>query len=73
MTSARDRIDVFAVANAYRADPVDVSPGSITIELIGDQDKIDAFIAVLDGYEILEVARTGIAGLTRGIDQVTYL
>ena len=73
VTSARDRIDVFAVANAYRADPVDVSPGSITIELIGDQDKIDAFIAVLDGYEILEVARTGIAGLTRGIDQVTYL
>lgn len=73
VTSARDRIDVFAVANAYRADPVDVSRGSITIELIGDQDKIDAFIAVLDGYEILEVARTGIAGLSRGIDNVTYL
>lgn len=73
VTSARDRMDVFAVANAYRADPVDVSRGSITIELIGDQDKIDAFIAVLDGYEILEVARTGIAGLSRGIDNVTYL
>lgn len=71
--SARDRIDVFAVANAYRADPVDVSPGSITIELIGDQDKIDAFIAVLDGYEILELARTGIAGLSRGVEHVTYL
>lgn len=71
--SARDRIDIFAVANAYRADPVDVSPGSITIELIGDQDKIDAFLAVLDGYEVLELARTGIAGLSRGIEHVTYL
>lgn len=71
--SARDRIDIFAVTNAYRADPVDVSPGSITIELIGDQDKIDAFLAVLDGYEILELARTGIAGLSRGIENVTYL
>ena len=73
VTSARDRMDVLAVANAYRADPVVVSPGSITIELIGDQEKIDAFIAVLDGYEILELARTGIAGLSRGIENVTYL
>ena len=61
------------MANAYRADPVDVSPGSITIELIGDQDKIDAFLAVLDSYEILELARTGIAGLSRGVENVTYL
>ena len=73
VNSARDRIDIFAVANAYRADPVDVSPGSITIELIGDQDKIDAFLAVLDSYEILELARTGIAGLSRGVENVTYL
>ena len=70
VNSARDRIDIFAVANAYRADPVDVSPGSITIELIGDQDKIDAFLA---SYEILELARTGIAGLSRGVENVTYL
>ena len=27
----------------------------------------------LDGYEILELARTGIAGLGRGIENVTYL
>ena len=43
------------------------------IELTGDQDKIEAFIRMLDGYEILELARTGIAGLGRGIENVTYL
>ena len=37
------------------------------------KDKIDAFIKLLDGYEILELARTGIAGLGRGIENVTYL
>ena len=36
-------------------------------------DKIDAFISLLDGYEILELARTGITGLSRGIKDVTYL
>ena len=36
------------------------------IEMTGNQSKIDAFIGLLDGYEILEVARTGLAGLGRG-------
>ena len=43
------------------------------VELTGNQDKIDTFIGLLDGYEILELARTGIAGLGRGIENVTYL
>jgi acetolactate synthase-1/3 small subunit len=43
------------------------------VELTGNQDKIDTFISLLDGYEILELARTGLAGLGRGVDNVTYL
>ena len=43
------------------------------IEITGDQEKIDAFIALLDGYEILELARTGVAGLGRGTKNVIYL
>ena len=37
--------------------------------------EIDAFLNDLmqEGYEILELARTGIAGLGRGIENVTYL
>ncbi|MDE6664482.1 MAG: hypothetical protein K2K46_14245, partial [Lachnospiraceae bacterium] len=38
-----------------------------------DRNQIEAFISLLDGYEILELARTGIAGLGRGTDNVTYL
>ena len=40
------------------------------IELTGNQQKIEAFIDLLEGYEILELARTGIAGLSRGTEPV---
>ena len=71
--SASDRQGVIAVADIFRANIVDVSPESLIIELTGNQNKIEAFINLLDGYEILELARTGIAGLGRGIENVTYL
>ena len=67
------RQGVSAVADIFRAKIIDVAPDSLIIELTGNQDKIDAFIALLDGYEILELARTGIAGLGRGTENVTYL
>ncbi len=71
--SMTQRQDVIAVASLFRANIIDVTPESLMIELTGDQDKIEAFIRMLDGYEILELARTGIAGLGRGIENVTYL
>ena len=36
------------------------------VELTGNQAKIDAFIKLLDGFEILSIVRTGLTGLTRG-------
>ena len=40
--------------------------------MTGGQDKIDAFLNLLSGYDILEIARTGIAGLRRGTDNIVY-
>lgn len=42
-------------------------------ELTGNQSKLEAFLNLLDGYEILELARTGITGLERGIKNVTFI
>lgn len=70
---ASNRQGVISIADIFRANIIDVGPESLIIELTGDQDKIDAFINLLEGYEILELARTGIAGLGRGIENVTYL
>ena len=72
-TSPEQRQSVSAITDIFRAKIVDVSKDSLIIELTGNQDKIEAFINLLEGYEILELARTGIAGLGRGTENVTYL
>ena len=72
-TNTEQRQGVISVADIFRAKIIDVAAESLIIELTGNQEKIDAFINLLDGYEILELARTGIAGLGRGIENVTYL
>ena len=66
-------ISVITVANIFRAKIVDVSVDSLIIELTGGDTKLDAFINLLKGYEILELARTGITGLSRGSEDVRFL
>lgn len=71
--TAEQRQSIISLADVFRAKIIDVAKESLIIELTGDQSKIDAFIALLEGYEILELARTGIAGLGRGMENVVYL
>ena len=68
----QDRQSVMSVADIFRAKIIDVAPESLIIELTGNQQKIDAFISLLEGYEILEQARTGIACLGRGTEHILY-
>lgn len=70
---AEDRQAIIAVSDVFRAKIVDVAIDSLIIELTGNQTKLDAFIELLEGYEILELARTGITGLSRGAEDVRYL
>lgn len=70
---ARERDAVVSITELFRAKVIDVAVESLTIEITGGQNKIDAFMELLTGYEILELARTGIAGLGRGIEGVVYL
>ena len=66
-----ERQAILSVTNIFHGK--DVTNDSMVIELTGHQDKLDAFMDLLQGYEILELARTGITGLTRGSADVTYL
>ena len=63
---------VISIVDIFRAKVIDVGPESLTVEITGNQSKIEAFLNLLDGYEILELARTGIAGLGRGTENVVY-
>ena len=67
------RQGVIAVADIFRAKIIDVNVDSLIVEITGNQTKIEAFIGLLQDYEILEVARTGIVGLGRGTEDVIFL
>ena len=60
------RPGIIAIADVFRAKIIDVEKESLIVELTGAQSKLEAFLNLLDGYEILELARTGITGLSRG-------
>ena len=68
-----ERSEIISVADIFRAKIVDVENDSLMVELTGNQSKLEAFLNLLDGYEILELARTGITGLSRGSKDVTYI
>ena len=67
------RQQIISIADIFRANIVDVCTDSLVIELTGNSDKVEAFIKLLDEYEILELARTGITGLSRGTADVKIL
>ena len=59
-----ERTEIISVADIFRAKIVDVEKDSLMVELTGNGSKVDAF---------LELARTGITGLQRGIKDVTVI
>lgn len=67
------RADIVNVVDIFRANIVDITPENVVIELTGQQNKIDAICEVLSEYEIVEIARTGAIGLSRGPVPVKYM
>lgn len=60
-----------AIAERYKAAIIDVSVGCTVLELTGEPERVDDFLANLDGFEIVEMCRTGVTAMERG--EVTYL
>ncbi len=60
------RLEIFEVANVFRAKVVDVSASSLSVEVTGTHDKVEAFLELVKPHGVLELVRTGVAGLSRG-------
>lgn len=65
-TDKTTRSDVFNIINTFRGKTVDISNNSIVVELTGVNDKIMAFVKLLEPYGIIEVVRTGAVAISRG-------
>lgn len=61
-----EKQQIIAVADVFRAKIVDVATESLMIELTGNINKIEAFLGLLEGFEIMSIVRTGVTGLVRG-------
>lgn len=73
MANAVQRAEIISIADIFRAKIVDVERESLMLELTGNQSKVEAFLNLLEGYNILELARTGITGLSRGVKGVKVI
>lgn len=58
--------------DAFKANVVDISKNGMIIEMTATSAKIDSFLELMSSYKILEIARTGIAGLHRGTDNIFW-
>lgn len=60
------RSEVKRTTDIFRGQIVDLTNSVFSIQLTGTTDKLDAFIAALGESVVLEVARTGVSGISRG-------
>jgi acetolactate synthase-1/3 small subunit len=60
------RADILNYAQIFRARIVDVAEDAMTVEITGESRKIDAFLNIIKGFGVKEIARTGVTALVRG-------
>ena len=61
------RVEALQLAEIFRASVVDSTLESFVFEMTGTPDKIDAFAELMRPLGLLEIARTGVAALKRGV------
>src|SRR3546814_17352178 len=64
------RIESLRLAEVYRARVVDATISSFIFEVTGTTDKIDAFASLMREVGLVEIARTGVAAISRGREQI---
>lgn len=64
--SAKERARILEAAQVFRANVIDFSPHTVTVELTGETSKLQAFLDYVKEFEIVEICRTGAAAMERG-------
>lgn len=60
------RSEIMQIVDIFRANIVDVAPESLTVEVTGDEEKVNSLFNLLRAFGIKEIARTGRLAMTRG-------
>ena len=62
---SKTRAEVMQITDILRAKIIDVQPKTLTIEITGDESKVEKFIELMKAFGILELTRTGKVALPR--------
>ena len=62
---SKTRAEVMQITDIFRAKIVDVQPKSLTIEITGDESKIDKFLTLMSAFGVMDLTRTGKVALPR--------
>ena len=66
----KERSDIINCVEVFRSRVIDVSTDTLTVEITGTPDKIDAFLNLMKATGVIELARTGITALGRGAKSI---
>ncbi|MGO4888613.1 acetolactate synthase small subunit [Anaerobacillus sp. MEB173] len=66
VTTPQNRLEISGIIEPFRATIIDVGRDSMTVQVTGDFEKVEAIIDLLKPYGIKELARTGITAFKRG-------
>jgi len=62
---SKSRAEVMQITDIFRAKIVDVQPKSLTIEITGNESKVEKFIDLMKAFGVVELSRTGKVALPR--------
>src|SRR5947209_14521885 len=62
---SKSRAEVMQITDIFRAKIVDVQPKSLTIEITGDESKVDKFLHLMKTFGVLDLTRTGRVAMPR--------
>ena len=65
--NAENRRDIMDAVTIFRYRIIDYTPGTLCIQMTGSTNKIDTFIEMMEPYGILELCRTGVLAINKGL------
>ena len=65
--NSKTRSEITQICDVFRGKIIDVAKKSLVVEVTGNENKIRAFLGLLDSFGVIELARTGTVSLRRGM------
>ena len=66
--NSKNRQELLQILDIYRGAVVEVALESLIVEITGDIGKIDGFLKLIKNFNVLEIARTGVSAMSRGLE-----